>query len=94
MKTYGRRETPSSARATTSSEWPSPYTAAVSIQFTPHSSARRIAAMEAASSCGPQANSHWPPPAAQLPKPRTVMSRSELPRRRVFMRAPARKFRA
>src|SRR5213592_4540973 len=63
-----------SSRPTTSSEWPSPYTAAVSIQLIPSSRARRIAASESASSCGPQPNAQPPPPIAHAPKPTVVMS--------------------
>ena len=43
--------------------------AAVSIQLTPRSRARWMAAMESLSSWGPQANSQLPPPMAQAPKP-------------------------
>src|SRR5712692_5430886 len=38
-----------------------------------------MAAMESASSCGPQANSHPPPPRAQAPKPKGVILMSEFP---------------
>ncbi len=55
----------------------------MSIQLMPRSTARVIAAMESASSCGPQPNIQSPPPIAQAPKPMTVISRSELPSRRV-----------
>ena len=57
-----------SARPTTSSECPSPYTAAVSTQLTPSSTARRIAAIESSSSTSPQPKRHGPP-IAQAPKP-------------------------
>src|SRR2546425_15080 len=63
-----------SRRPTTSSEWPRPYTAAVSIQLIPSSRARRIAASESASSCGPQPYAQPPPPIAHAPKPTVVMS--------------------
>jgi len=72
-----------SRRPTTSSEWPRPYTAAVSIQLIPSSSARRIAASESASSCGPQPNAQPPPPIAQAPKPTVVMSSPLVPSGRV-----------
>src|SRR5260370_26692401 len=42
-----------------------------------------MAAMESASSCGPQANSQPEPPRAQAPKPTEVILRSELPNFRV-----------
>ena len=42
-------------------------TAAVSIQFTPNSSARWIAVMESLSFCLPQANCHPEPPMAHDP---------------------------
>src|SRR6266702_5441276 len=42
--------------------------------------------MESASSCGPQANSHPPPPRAQAPKPTGVILRSEFPSFRVSIR--------
>ena len=54
-------------------------TAAVSIQLTPSSSARWIAAIESSSSCGPQPNSQPPPPIAQAPKPTVVISRPVAP---------------
>src|SRR5579872_1138782 len=85
VKTYGRFCTPSSALATTSSEWPRPYTAAVSTQFAPRSSASRIAAIESASSCPPQANSHPPPPIAHAPNPIGVIYKSEFPSFLVFI---------
>src|SRR5258708_33066783 len=44
--------------------------------------------MESASSCGPQANSHPPPPRAQAPKPTGVILRSEFPSFRVSIRNP------
>ena len=86
-------QTPSSARATTSSEWPSPYTPpcrSSSAALRARGESRRWRRRR----LRPPGELPQPPPAAQLPKPRTVISRSELPRRRVFMRAPARKFRA
>ena len=70
-------------RPMTSSEWPRPYTAAVSIQFTPSSSARRIDASDASSSWGPQPKDQPPPPAAHAPKPTTVISGPLSPRVRV-----------
>src|SRR5438046_1163930 len=75
VNTSGRSPAGSSRsrRPTTSSEWPRPYTAAVSIQLPPSSSARRIAASESASSCGPQPNAQPPPPIAHAPKPTVVM---------------------
>src|SRR5580704_10047004 len=54
--------------------------AAVSIQLISRSRARWIAAMDSMSSCGPQANSQFPPPIAQAPNPMGVNRRSELPR--------------
>src|SRR6184192_1180585 len=72
-----------SSRPTISSEWPSPYTAAVSIQLIPSSRARRIAASESASSCGPHPNAQPPPPIAHAPKPTVVMSIPLEPRGRV-----------
>src|SRR4029450_2710166 len=53
VKISGRCSTPSTARLTTSSEWPSPYWAAVSIQLSPSSSARLIAAHDSPASCSP-----------------------------------------
>src|SRR4029077_11759462 len=86
VKTYGRGPGQVlSAEATTSSEWPVPYTAAVSIQFTPRSRARCMAAINALSAWAPQQNSQPEPPMAQAPKPMGVMNKSELPRRFVFM---------
>ncbi len=70
-----------SSRPTTSSECPSPYTAAVSIQLMPRSSAWRIAASEAASSCGPQPYFQPPPPMAHAPNPTGVISSSLDPSR-------------
>src|SRR5881227_4268005 len=85
VKTYGRGpDQVLSAEATTSSECPIPYTAAVSIQLTPSSSARWIAATDCLSSCSPQPNSQPDPPIAQAPKPIGVMKRSDLPSRLVF----------
>src|SRR2546425_8917561 len=63
-----------SRRPTSSSEWPRPYTAAVSIQLIPSSSARCIAASESVSSCGPQPNAQSPPPMAHAPRPTVVIS--------------------
>src|SRR5207249_4295948 len=51
-----------SSRPTSSSEWPSPDTAAVSIQLIPSSRAWRIVASESRSSCRPQPNDQPPPP--------------------------------
>src|SRR5689334_16346541 len=81
VNTYGCGERPSSARATTSSECPSPYTAAVSIQLMPASRAAWIAAIDSASSCGPHENAQPFPPIAQAPIPRRVISISLLPSR-------------
>src|SRR3989449_1946507 len=72
-----------SSRPTTSSECPSPYTAAVSIQLMPSSSACRMAARDAVSSCGPQPNDQPPPPIAQAPKPTVVISSPLVPSGRV-----------
>src|SRR5438477_8348510 len=86
VKTYGRGpDQVLSAEATTSSECPMPYTAAVSIQLTPSSSARWIAAIDALSSCSPQPNSQPEPPIAHAPKPTGVMDKSELPSFFVFI---------
>src|SRR5438445_1860929 len=68
-----------SARATISSEWPSPYTAAVSIQLMPRSTAWRIAAIESASSWLPQAKVQPPPPIAHAPKPTRVIRMPVVP---------------
>src|SRR5207244_1938013 len=78
VKTYGRSRggISRSARATTSSEWPSPYTAAVSIQLMPLATACRMAATDSVSSWLLQPKAH-PAPAAggheqrvgQLPLP-------------------------
>src|ERR1700682_5517440 len=83
VKMYGRSARPLTARPTISSEWPSPYTAWVSIQLMPRSSARLIAAIDSRSSCEPQPNCQPPPPTAQLPKPRGVMNKSVFPNCRV-----------
>src|SRR5207237_1989130 len=85
VNTNGRSPAGSSRsrRPTTSSECPRPYTAAVSIQLMPSSSARRIAASESASSCGPQPNAQPPPPVAHAPKPTVVMSSPLVPSGRV-----------
>src|SRR2546426_997738 len=72
-----------SRRPTTSSECPSPYTAAVSIQVMPSSSACRMAARDAVSSCGPQPNDQPPPPIAQAPRPTVVISSPLVPSGRV-----------
>src|SRR5260370_34798359 len=53
--------------------------AAVSIQLIPSSSARRIAAMDSASSWGP----HSPPPTAHAPNPTVVMASPLEPSERV-----------
>src|SRR6266513_2853703 len=76
VNTRGRPRDGSSRkrRPTSSSEWPRPYTAAVSIQLIPSSSARCIAASESVSSCGPQPNAQPPPPIAHAPKPTVVIS--------------------
>src|ERR1700733_1709451 len=58
--------------------------AAVSIQFTPSSTARRIEAMDFASSCGPHPYAQPPPPAAQAPKPTVLISRPDRPSCRLF----------
>src|SRR3989442_6577890 len=81
VKTYGRSSAgmSRSARATISSEWPSPYTAAVSIQLMPRSTAWRIAAIESASSWFPQAKVHPPPPIAHAPKPTRVIRMPVVP---------------
>src|SRR5207245_219040 len=85
VKTSGRWAggRPRSRRPTTSSECPRPYTAAVSIQLMPSSSACRMAARDAVSSCGPQPNDQPPPPIAQAPKPTVVISSPLAPSRRV-----------
>ena len=82
VKTYGRSASGRSrrARATTSSEWPRPYTAAVSTQLIPDSTACRIAATEWSSSWSPQAKAHPPPPIAQAPKPARVIVMSVCPK--------------
>src|SRR3989475_12885611 len=80
VKTYGRASTgmSRSARATISSEWPRPYTAAVSLQLMRRSTALPSAAIESASSWLPQAKLHPPPPIAHAPKPtRVIRMRSE-----------------
>src|SRR5438034_1327275 len=76
VNTSGRSRDGSSCsrRPTSSSEWPRPYTAAVSIQLSPSSSARCIAASESVASCGPQPNAQPPPPIAHAPKPTVVIS--------------------
>jgi hypothetical protein len=68
---------------TTSSDRPSPYTAAVSIQLMPRSAAWRMVAIDCSSSCGPHPNAQPPPPIAQAPKPTVVISMSVAPSRRV-----------
>src|SRR2546425_3512221 len=85
VKINGRFEGGSSrsSRPTTSSECPSPYTAAVSIQLMPSSSACRIVASDAASSCGPQPNDQPPPPTAHEPNPSRVMCNPLRPSGRV-----------
>jgi hypothetical protein len=79
VKTYGRSSSPARARPTTASERPNPYAAAVSIQLTPSSTARWIAAIDSSLSCGPQPNSQPPPPIAHAPKPRRVISKPVVP---------------
>src|SRR3989440_12404080 len=76
VNTSGRSREGSSRRTrpTSPSEWPRPYTAALSIQLIPSSSARCIAASESASSWGPQPNAQPPPPIAHAPKPTVVIS--------------------
>src|SRR5437899_227420 len=49
----------------------------------PSSSAWRIVASEAASSCGPQLKAQPPPPMAHAPKPTLVISSPLVPRERV-----------
>ena len=85
VKINGRFEGGSSrsSRPTTSSECPSPYTAAVSIQLMPSSSACRIVASDAASSCGPQPKDQPPPPTAHEPNPSRVMCNPLRPSGRV-----------
>src|SRR5438874_11523983 len=81
VKTYGRGpDQVLSAEATTSSECPIPYTAAVSIQLTPSSSARCIAAIDDSSSCSHQPTSQLEPPVAHAPKPVLVIDKSESPK--------------
>ena len=65
--------------ATTSSECPRP-TAAVSIQFTPCSTACWMAEIESASSCLPQLKAQPAPPMAQAPKPTRVMRMPVVPK--------------
>src|SRR5205807_7260028 len=76
VKMKGRSEGGSERRKrpTTRSEWPSPYTAAVSIQLTPSSMAWRIVFCDTWSSCGPHPNDHPPPPIAHAPNPTVVIS--------------------
>src|SRR5713226_6670798 len=85
VKINGRLDSGSSrsSRPTISSECPSPYTAAVSIQLTPSSIACRIVASDSASSCGPQPNDQPPPPTAHEPNPTLVMSSPLVPSGRV-----------
>ena len=66
-------------RQTTSSAWPRPYTADVSIQLTPSSSARLIVASDTSSSCAPQPNAQFGPPMDQVPNPKRVMFIPVLP---------------
>ena len=82
VNTKGRSAVGNSRRScpTTSSECPSPYTAAVSIQLTPASIAWRIVARDAASSCGPHPNAQPPPPTAHDPKPTRVIFNPLRPR--------------
>src|SRR5437773_4733481 len=81
VKTYGRSRggISRSARATTSSEWPSPYTAAVSIQLRPLATACRMAATDSVSSWLLQPKAHPAPPMAQAPKPTRVISMPVVP---------------
>ena len=92
MKTYGRSasEKTDSASRTTSSLWPYPYTQAVSTQLTPRSTARRIAATDSVSSCGPQPPDQPVPPTAQAPKPTRVMSMPVVPKVMVGRSVPER----
>ena len=91
MKTYGRSasENGSRAVATTSSERPSPYAAAVSTQLTPASTAWRMAATESESSWLPHPKLHSPPPMAQAPKPTLVISMPVLPSGRFATTLPS-----
>src|SRR5438874_9056557 len=76
VKTYGRGpDQVLSAEATTSSECPIPYTAGVSIQLTPSSSAGGIAALEVLSSWWPQPNSQPERRLAHARKPLGVMDK-------------------
>src|SRR5438477_10832749 len=85
VKTYGRGpDQVLSAEATTPSECPIPYTAAVSIQLTPSSSARCIAAIDVLSSWSPQPTSQPEPPMAHAPKPMRLADKRELPGRYAF----------
>ena len=68
------RRARASARPTTCSEWPKPYAAAVSIQLTPSSSARWIAAIDSSSSWGPHAEL----PAAAADRPRAEADARDL----------------
>src|SRR2546426_6867423 len=87
VNTYGRSRRSLIALATIVSEWPSPYTAAVSIQFNPRSRPAWMASMESLSFCGPQANSHFPPPIAHEPRPIRVICKSLFPScRRVMIK--------
>src|SRR5205823_742548 len=88
VNTNGRGSSPAIARPTTSSEWPKPYWAAVSIQLTPSSSAWWIAAIESSSSCEPQPQSYSAPPIAQAPTPTRVISRPVRPSSAAFTRPP------
>src|SRR5215470_2526046 len=83
VKTYGRLGRPLRASPTTLSERPSPYTAAVSIQLMPRSSASWIAPRESLSFCGPHPNVQPPPPIAHAPMPIGVIFISLLPSLRV-----------
>ncbi|GAA3225731.1 hypothetical protein GCM10020256_35570 [Streptomyces thermocoprophilus] len=82
---YGRSASgrPATALPTSSSEWPSPYAGAVSIQLTPEVTACRIAAIDSASSVVPQPNRQPAPDTAHEPKPTRLMCIPVVPRGRV-----------
>ena len=75
------------ALPTTSSECPKPYTAAVSIQLTPRSSAWWIACTDSSSSTSPQPNGPGPP-MAHAPTPTRVISGPSLPSFLILIGAP------
>ena len=79
-----------SARPSTSSLWPAPYTSAVSKNVTPRSRARCTARIDSSSSTSPQpsgrpSSSENGPPIAQQPKPSALTSASPSVRRPVQM---------